>query len=359
MRGIPDHELAAIFPLMGDEELRDLADDIEANGLRDPIWLLDGKILDGRNRYRACNLADVDPRIEEYRGKDPLGFVVSKNLHRRHLDAGQRAMVAARLAQRKIGENQHNEGEQICSPSLNEAAALLNVGRGSVVSAKAVLAHGSPELQAAVEKGEVSVSAAAEVAKLPKSEQKQTVKGGPKAVQRAAAQKREAKIERLAALGQIPDKKGTEEPGPATVPSKAISHAMEAINSLRLIRSYDPRRVEGFEKVHRWIQNALKGDPPDDFPAAVEAMCRELDGVVDRLKSLKALPLAFHIHFDSAIAQVQAARKTLWQGRPVHECPYCAANGEVRNDCNACHGLNRVKATTHKNGVEATQGVAR
>src|SRR5882757_3080944 len=94
---LEDHPLSAIFPLMPDDEIAALAEDITANGLREPIWLLDGKILDGRNRYRACVLADMDPRVEHFRDSDSLGFVISKNLRRRHLTTSQRAMVAANI----------------------------------------------------------------------------------------------------------------------------------------------------------------------------------------------------------------------------------------------------------------------
>ena len=94
---IPFHPLADIFPSIIGNEFDALVADIRDNGLREPIVLFDGQILDGRNRYRACEQAGVEPRFETYDGADPAGFVVSLNLRRRHLNEGQRSAVAAKL----------------------------------------------------------------------------------------------------------------------------------------------------------------------------------------------------------------------------------------------------------------------
>jgi len=94
------HETAAIFPLLPETELLELAADIAANGLVEPIVLYDGKILDGRNRYLACIEAKVEPHYEAWRGDDPLAYVVSKNLKRRHLSKEQQKAIMIEMRQK-------------------------------------------------------------------------------------------------------------------------------------------------------------------------------------------------------------------------------------------------------------------
>ena len=187
------HSMANLFPLMEGREFDDLVADIRANGLREPIWTYQGQILDGRNRWRACEAAGVTSRpMREYEGDDPVGFVVSLNLHRRHLDESQRAMVAGKIATLPQGTNQH---APIGAPSQDGAADMLNVGRRSVQRAREVLDRGAPELVSAVERGQVSVSAAADVAELPKDEQREIVARGNEQILEAAKQIRKQRVE--------------------------------------------------------------------------------------------------------------------------------------------------------------------
>ena len=92
--GLEPHPIALLFPGLNAEELGLLAEDIAQNGQRHPIVLYQGKILDGVNRYRACRLRGIDPRVTQFdESTTPEQYVVSANLVRRHLTSGQRATL--------------------------------------------------------------------------------------------------------------------------------------------------------------------------------------------------------------------------------------------------------------------------
>ena len=116
------HECANVFPMPGDDHLRELADDIERNGQRFPVIVdEDGLVLDGRNRATACRMLGIEPKVEVFSGSDAekLDYVVSLNLSRRHLDSGQRALVASKLATLRDGVRSDNiPGAQICAPGV-------------------------------------------------------------------------------------------------------------------------------------------------------------------------------------------------------------------------------------------------
>jgi hypothetical protein len=93
------HPASEVVPLLLEGEAFDaLVADIKANGLIIPITLLDGRILEARNRMRACWAAGTEPRFVEFVGGDPIVFITSANIERTHMHESQRGMRAARLA---------------------------------------------------------------------------------------------------------------------------------------------------------------------------------------------------------------------------------------------------------------------
>lgn len=141
------HPLANIFPLLEGDAFQQLVADIKSHGLREPIWLSDDKILDGRSRYRACVKANIEPRFRKYNGADPLAFVISLNLKGRHLNVSQLAFVALEierveaeaakarmLAGKKLDPKQQNAGGQ----ARDKAAEAVGVNHQYVSDAKKI-----------------------------------------------------------------------------------------------------------------------------------------------------------------------------------------------------------------------------
>lgn len=212
-----NHPAADIFPLLRGPELDALAADIRANGLRTPVLLhADGRVLDGRNRLAACELASVAPRFETWDGDgSATALVISLNLIRRHLDDSARAIAAARAKPMFEAEAKERMlAGKVAYPTANgrqgsaldrhdrtaagQAASLLNVAPRAVERASVLVERGTADLVAAVEAGTASVSAAAQVATLPKERQAEIVAVGPKEILRMAKEIRaERATERL------------------------------------------------------------------------------------------------------------------------------------------------------------------
>lgn len=233
---LPFHPYADLFPLIEGEAFDELVTDIDRNGLDDKIVLLDGMILDGRNRYRALVAADEINGFEgdaeafpDYfrafdpaREGDPLRWVLSRNLHRRHLTDRQRVMIAAEIAKLskpgrpsqwrdplpdtrpeddeepgqlagldgtsaprsgpeadRFGDpgvphdtNPANRPDSVRPVTQGEAAGLLHVPERQVRRGVQVLETGVPELIEAAKRGDIAPSAAEEIARLPVEEQK-------------------------------------------------------------------------------------------------------------------------------------------------------------------------------------------
>jgi len=188
------HDLCKLFPPMPEDQFLSLLDSIRDHGLLTPIMLYEGKILDGRHRHRACINLGIEPSFEEYEGDDALGYVIALNLSRRHLDESQRAMIGARIANMKHGQKK-SDGRNLPSEAISnlDAAKRMNVSDFTVKKAKKVLKEGTPELQDAVNNGQITVSVAAKIAEL-EPEQQQQIIADPKpeqAIKKIARQEKE------------------------------------------------------------------------------------------------------------------------------------------------------------------------
>lgn len=171
------HPAALIMPPMGEDEFKEFKEDISGNGLLEPIILFQGKVLDGRNRYNACQELGIEIFAQNWEGgMDPVEYVVSKNIHRRQLTPGQRAMAAERAlnfyaeeakerqrdsgGDRKSEEYKKSVVEPVPQPkpepdtkARDKAGEMFDVSGRSVSSAKYVREHGTEEEVNTVETG--------------------------------------------------------------------------------------------------------------------------------------------------------------------------------------------------------------
>lgn len=132
------HEVCDIFPMIDEGEYLLLKNDIEAHGLREPIKTYQGKIIDGRNRWRACQELGVTPDFDEWDGNGSLvDYVLSLNLHRRHLTPSQRAACAVEAEERIAKETaaivDANRTQQTVSAGKKGAAKRHGKGNGEPI----------------------------------------------------------------------------------------------------------------------------------------------------------------------------------------------------------------------------------
>jgi 16S rRNA G966 N2-methylase RsmD len=179
-----------VFPAMGGKDFDDLKADIAANGLREAIWTHEGKVIDGRNRLRACTETGVEPRFREWPGDGSLvAFVVAMNLNRRHLTPSQRAAIGAEIlplfeAEAKERQRQNARATAVAKKTVvavsnvaklptskvdrpepqprarDQAATAAKVSGKAVQTAKKVREK-APELHEQVKAGKITVNQAA------------------------------------------------------------------------------------------------------------------------------------------------------------------------------------------------------
>lgn len=162
------HPLCTLFPRMGDAEFASLVEDIKTNGLRQPITLHEKMILDGGNRYRACIEAGVEPAFVQFDGGNLVSFVLSANLHRRHMSAGQQAAIVASAqdwanAQTRGGDRR-SDAIKVSPDTLKTAEARAAVAGVSIATQKRAdkVAKADPKLVQQVAQGRVSLPDAVE-----------------------------------------------------------------------------------------------------------------------------------------------------------------------------------------------------
>jgi ParB-like chromosome segregation protein Spo0J len=148
------HPLAALFPELGEEEMATLVESVRREGLKYPITLdAKDRIIDGRNRERACERAGVPPVYEtvDLPEDKVADFILARNVARRHLSKGQQA-VAIALAYPEPEKGGRGKNRKISLPFskmlLSEARRLIGLDRGL---AERVLKDGKYSLSRALD----------------------------------------------------------------------------------------------------------------------------------------------------------------------------------------------------------------
>ena len=160
------HPLCTLFPRLVGAEFEALKADIAAHGQREPIVVHAGFILDGGNRYRACVEVGIEPVLKEFTGDNPVSFVLSANLHRRHLTPGQQAAIVASAqdwsrAHSVGGDRKSDQAATLPLDSVADRAAQSGASERTQRMADSV-ARQSPDLARQVAHGEISLPKALE-----------------------------------------------------------------------------------------------------------------------------------------------------------------------------------------------------
>jgi ParB-like chromosome segregation protein Spo0J len=168
------HSLTETYPEMDKPAFGELVESVRQFGIRCPVVMLNDEILDGRNRWKAARLANVEIPTVQYEGNRDFNslnaFVVSMNETRRHLTPSQRAIRAVKLTE-LAAKTKREVGSRKPALTLSEAAKIEGVSERSVDHASKVVQRGAAEVVKAVEVGDVSVKDAAAIANLSTEDQ--------------------------------------------------------------------------------------------------------------------------------------------------------------------------------------------
>ena len=295
------HELSQRWEMMGGPQIQAMADNMARNGYNPhiPIWLYEGKILDGRNRYTAAAIAGVTPTFLTFEGTweeaEELEDVL--NWHRRHseeeaLKLAREKRVKRIAARRKAGQSQRSiaEAEEISRAQVKRDLKEASTGPGG----------GPVEPEDGKVKGRDGKTRTA-TPKKPK----------PKPPEPIEVEEDE-----------------TPEPVPEPTPPKIIPQEVDAVGVA----------------IPDNVQEAFQ------FAKIVVATCKEIEAIIKKIESFKTAKGGRAIRHDSAIAQLRDAKGNLWGNRCTHVCPYCYGKDAV---CNACKGEGWVPFHVYKSSPKA------
>ncbi len=317
------HEACLAFPPMTSEELESLALDIKEHGLIHEIVQHEGKILDGRSRLAACEMANVPPRFRDWAGEcgTPVDFVVAENIERRHLTPSQRGMVAADLVpifeadakQRQAkGLKQNNEEPGASEESVTEPDVRAN-GNGPKNTPRTVVANGRQREK--TEKNRKSTEKAAKA-----------VGATPRSTQRAKRIKEQAPPEVVESVRK----------GETTLRAAEESIAAPKVEDAKVAIDDAGTKLPAKLAVPFSARSKFR---------ALESLHRQY---LAGLRELAALPGGAMLRLQEIEADLQNARRQIKFSEPAYVCPYCKCEGPKCAACKACMGRGWVSESTYE-----------
>ncbi len=329
------HPLSEIFPAMEGAEFAALLVDVKAHGLIQPLVMYQGKILDGRNRARACLQLGIKPKTVDYRGDDPLGYVLSLNLNRRHLTPTQRAIVAENIVTcthggtrvspiKQDGEVRSKGSRDPLVPEVSreKAAKIMDTSPGTMKRVRKVLDHGTDELKTAMKAAKVDANTAAKLVDAPAKTQKAAAEGG-KAVAREIVRKIEERH----------DEARSEDPPVKTFGLSVPAEMLARIEKEIAIVSKLSRLLSEMKRTYTEYEG--------------------IQGVAGKLGPGR--------HYQSALRNALDALNTIRGQMPASICPSCKLVPELMENCAGCRrsgyigesALSRIEACLLVEGDEA------
>ena len=169
------HPLAQIFPQMPDEQFDALKTSIKSIGQQEPITLLDGKILDGQHRYRACVELGIEVLTEDFDGENPVSFVLARNFCRRHLSQSQLAYIGAEMSEQSKQGRKKEKVSHDTFLTIDEVSAIISVSPASIKRARKIVQSKNDDLKNLVKSGQINVFDGLSVLEKPKEIQNKLI----------------------------------------------------------------------------------------------------------------------------------------------------------------------------------------
>jgi hypothetical protein len=318
------HPLAEIWPMMSEEQYQGLLEDIRQHGQVDPVVMYNGKLLDGRNRLRACTELGIECKFAQLpNGVNPKAWVMSRNHHRRHMTPTQRSAVAAKVAA-SGGESTPDAEERT---SIDEAANMLQVSRRSVFSASYVQKHGCDAIKQMIASGEIAVNVAEKFCKeyTDKREQAKIAKGGKKAI--SAAMKTDS----------AKDKGDTSVAGSAkSAANKAVKVSENAKAATGDVPEDDAKPTASIVMDAKGVAVPQKYRDAHAMIANLIAVGREVDKFRKVATELGCKPGGEWLSEQDIDNAVRALKRRFTNAGYYTVCPNCKGEGE---GCGRCSGV--------------------